>query len=630
VLRFQPFGEHRHSWIGYLLAWISVVVPTPGYADDETLARLLVKYREYGLPMPSRDAQLVLRQHGGSVVGGVPQYRYDLALQDKLGGKVMNWIGTVAERPSGTIKETIQTPTAEHASKSETAYLTSHVGGDQHIDLVLAIHCQDKGWKELAQALLSRSRTLPRHRSADRRRERPQDDQAALALAAWDYWCEQFIREPGDRQPIIARLKTLAAGKLRLSSKAKLNLIADMELTLTKRPKPASELEAAIDSLIDLGGERNDHNWFPPSVESASRSHRGYARLRDAGFEAVPVLIAHLDDHRLTRCMGSSRRGAWHARIADAVAVLLDGLATEPFSYDLLVAEGRGRQLDRAHVVHWWMEAQGTKALDYLKSHAVTVERRGEPEANEAILQALGQRYPGELVELFPEKLPLVTNSYPLFKALEDSRATKEEKVRLLLAAAKDKESSNRIRAIYGLLALQHEQAVPLLVHEIESFPHTPKKPYWLCDARDIPKLVVRSKDDRAWNAMRAMSKRVDIGQRMELIAAAGRCSRDEARVIDFLGSFLRDHEVRVITFPIPESPIKAGELEKDLFLGPCAGFIWHRLAVRDLASVELARHLHIDIDDGALQREKDWDELRIKVAAGLAARTKKNAEAKK
>ncbi len=430
--------------------------------------------------------------------------------------------------------------------------------------------------------------------------------------------------------PILSRLKTLAAGKLGLSTPANLNLIADMELTLTKPPKPASELEAAINSLMDLGDKRNENAWYPPSVESACRGHRGYAKLRNAGLEAVPVLMAHLDDHRLTRCMGSSRRGAWHARIADAVALLLDDLATEPFSYDLLVAEGRGKQLDRAHVLHWWVGIQGTKTLDYLRSHAVTVERRGEPEANEAILQALGRRHPEELVKLFPEKLPLVSNSYPLFKALEESRASKQDKLRLFLAAAKDKETGNRIRAIHGLLGLHHEKAVPLLVHELENLPHTPKQPYWLCEARNIPRLVVLSQDDRAWNAMRVMSIQVDIGQRMELIAAAGTCSHNQNRVIDFLASFLADEELRVITFAIRESPPKPGELETDLFLGPCAGFIWDRLAVRDLAALELAGKLQVNVDRDALQRAKDWEELRMKVTAALAARNKKNAEGQK
>ncbi len=631
MLHFPPFWKSRLVWVSCLIAWISAGIPTFGSAEDEILAHLLAKYREYGLPMPSRDAQLVLRQHGGSTVSGVPQYSYDLALQDRLGGKVVHWIGAVTEAPSGTIKETARAPTAELVSKTTTGRTRRHLGGEQHIDLVLAIQCQYKGWADIAKALLVRSRTYSSNSWAiGRSSNRPRDDRAALALAAWDYWCEQFARERGDRAPILSRLKTLAASNLGLSTPANLNLIADMELTLAKPPKPASELEAAINSLMDLGDKWNDNAWYPPSVESVCRGHRGYAQLRDAGLEAVPVLMAHLDDHRLTRCLGSSRRGTWHARIADAVALLLDDLATEPFSYDLLVAVGRGKQLDRAHVLHWWMGIQGTKALDYLKSHAVTVERRGEPEANEAILQALGQRYPEELVKLFPEKLPQVSNSYPLFKALKESRASKQDKVPLFLAAAKDKETGNRIRAIHGLLNLHHEQAVPLLVHELENLPHTPKQPYWLCEAHNFPKLVVLSQDDRAWNAMRVMSKRVDIGQRMELIAAAGNCSQDQDRVIDFLASFLADEELRVITLAIRKTPPERGEIETDLFLGPCAGFVWHRLAVRDLAALELAGKLQVHVDRDALQREKDWESLRMKVAAALAARNKKNGEGQK
>jgi len=125
-----------------------------------------------------------------------------------------------------------------------------------------------------------------------------------LAQAAWDYWCEQFARERGDRAPILSRLKTLAASKLGLSNPPYLNLIADMELTLTKPPKPASELEAAINSLMDLGDRRNDNGWYPSSVESVCRGHRGYDRLavRDlAAVELAGELQVNIDRNALQR-----------------------------------------------------------------------------------------------------------------------------------------------------------------------------------------------------------------------------------------------------------------------------------------------------------------------------------------
>jgi hypothetical protein len=91
-----------------------------------------------------------------------------------------------------------------------------------------------------------------------------------------------------------------------------------------------------------------------------AKDDASYKRLRSAGLDAVPVLIAHLDDFRLTRSIqtDSDGRHTWHMRIADVVAGLLDELANEPFSYDVLRAEGRGKRLDRNHVLYWWSGVQ--------------------------------------------------------------------------------------------------------------------------------------------------------------------------------------------------------------------------------------------------------------------------------
>src|SRR6188768_2996977 len=101
----QPFLKSRSSWISLFAMWLISIGPAICVGEDETVDRLLTDYREYGLPLPSHEAQLVLRQHSGSIVNGVPQYSYDLALQDKQDGKTVHWLGMSPEKPSGTVKE---------------------------------------------------------------------------------------------------------------------------------------------------------------------------------------------------------------------------------------------------------------------------------------------------------------------------------------------------------------------------------------------------------------------------------------------------------------------------------------------------------------------------------------------
>src|SRR6476661_2174959 len=99
MLHLQQFLKSRFNWVSFLTPWLLLGAPEFCVGEDETVARLLTDYREYGLPLPSRDAQLVLRQHGGSTVNGVPQYSFDLALQDRLDGKTVHWLGIFPEKP---------------------------------------------------------------------------------------------------------------------------------------------------------------------------------------------------------------------------------------------------------------------------------------------------------------------------------------------------------------------------------------------------------------------------------------------------------------------------------------------------------------------------------------------------
>lgn len=283
--------------------------------------------------------------------------------------------------------------------------------------------------------------------------------------------------------------------------------------------------------------------------------------------------------------------------------------------------------LDEAHVIHWWTEAQGTKALDYLLKNAVTADSRGKRQANEGVLRALGQRYSDELVKVFEEQIEKVEHVYALFDALADSKASDEQKARLFLAAAASEDPWKRDFALRNLLPMKHPEAVPLLVRELENLPHTPKVPYWESDAHRFAQLVNDTDDDRAWDAFEKTAKRVDIGQRLEMIQAIANCSeRQRDRVVATLTKFLDDEEVRSLQrepqIREGEDPSKAFErMRSDLFFGPCAGFIFHRLAVRDFAALQIAHKLGLVVDENSTWNEDDWTKLRDRVRAALSAR---------
>jgi hypothetical protein len=339
--------------------------------------------------------------------------------------------------------------------------------------------------------------------------------------------------------------------------------------------------------------------------------NRHYKRLRDLGLSAVPLLLQHRDDFRLTRHIEVTSRGdyAWHLRIADVVAQLLNGLGDEPFAYDFLGRDSRGVCLDAAQVNAWWRKHGGEKELAYLLKN---VEKRGRGdrrELNEPVVQTLGARYPDELVKLVEQKLNARDELLGgLLDPLAKSKAAGAEKERLFLAMAKGNDEFVRNRALLYLVDMKHKQAGPLVIAALEKLPRTPEKAYWLTDTGALAVVAIFSEDEQVWAALARTAARVDVGQRMELLSGLG-CARqveNKLRLLRHLKDLLDDKEVR----DRESSP---------LFEGPGAAFLFRRIAVRDYAAEEFAHALDLPADPDPTWKEADWTELRRRVRARLA-----------
>ena len=86
------------------------------------------------------------------------------------------------------------------------------------------------------------------------------------------------------------------------------------------------------------------------TARSRDEADPRYTRLAQMGFAAVPALIEHLDDDRLTRSVkqGFNNFPTWNMRIKDVVSDLLQELAGEDVGKDWLRRQTRvGRRKSR-------------------------------------------------------------------------------------------------------------------------------------------------------------------------------------------------------------------------------------------------------------------------------------------
>jgi hypothetical protein len=343
-----------------------------------------------------------------------------------------------------------------------------------------------------------------------------------------------------------------------------------------------------IDDLTDMCNA----SWERHEADSP------YSRLAHMGFAAVPALIEHLDDGRLTR----SIQGNWNLRVNDVVSDLMQELAGEEVG-KAWPRQEPGFAVAKVDAQAWWDKARKVGEEAYLLAHVLP---KGEW-PHSMMLSIIAEKYPQQLAKVYKTILnerPEM-QSWPIAEAVSKSLLPDEEKRELLIHVSRHKILEHRRPGLQELQKLDPQQFMTLLLATLEALPRTPTKPYWGCPEAGFAHLVKNTDDPRAWTVLEKVAKRSDVGLRMELMGPMDyRCGGDGHRQqrLEFLAAFLDDAEVRDVN----SNP--------KMFDGPHAGFTFARLEVRDLAAMQIASI--IEMPD---QPDKNWtpeqrEKLRKKV----------------
>jgi hypothetical protein len=485
----------------------------------------------------------------------------------------------------------------------------------------LAIQCKALGWDHVADAAYRKWREMLKE-SEDQPKETPR---SFLANEAWIYWQFQ-LAEPNSKWPAIARrLRQLLKDRPELDTKERRWLMPALEAALKpSKARPGSN-EAMIDDLIPMSAEQNGgyyHHGYESALGFHERRNRfldlrpppveeeRYLRLIDQGFAAVPALIEHADDIRLTR---SFRRGfnnfpAYQCRIQDIVGDLLQGLAGDELGTDDL-SHIKANPVDKAAARAWWERAKKVGEEAYLVAHVLPSEKELHWPSR-PMLRLLARKYPKQLPRLYQrvlEKRPdLETETLASF--LASSSLSRDEKRAIFLLAASSKDLKRRAIALSRLQPLAPVRFVEILVATLDEMPKTPKQPYWLCPEKSFVPLVQKSGAPQAWKALERALHQADIGLRLELLDPLSLTPNADARKqqITLLAAFLDDRTVR------------DKKSNPQLFDGPFAGFRLPRLEVRNFAAMQLTMLLSVEADPKPTWTPAQWDKLREQVRQAL------------
>lgn len=570
--------------------------PTTRVNAAELLAELAKEYQALGLPLPPEKGRLV-RYEGGTVVfsDGARHTQYGLAFEIEPGTKAGESVLLCGAQE-------LQWNPRRREQKPDPAAVEG-INLDADDALALAIQCHARGWDALAGVLLERSREGNGNGPLQKR----------LVALAWDYWVSRVTHPTADRAPVAQRLRDLIEREPDLDLELHRELVRWLELTLVPSRAAPGSVEALIDALVDSKGNTD---YVAPAHGEA------YWGIVERGFDAVPALIEHLEDDRLTRAVvlvGGRVTAKWFfpLRVGDVVNHLLESLAAGELTrerHGVIVGDGALQRVQtpsitRTAAVEWFEKARKVGEETYFLDRVLTNPKSELGYVNPHVLCVLAAKFPLSVPAVYRtvlDKYPNL-NSAPLAAALTRCSLPVKDKLDFLLTAARHEKYVHTRPAFRAIRELDQKRFDALLLATIEGLRVGALDKYWTCPGAHLAGLAVESDEPRVWPTLTAVAGRAPVGLRMELLSLFDnpRDTRHRAERLRFLANFLNDSAVR--------------DVKVDSRLdGRNAGDWYERIEVRDFVAIQLVSLLEIRVEVKPDRTPAEWAALRDKVREAL------------
>ncbi len=576
-------------------------------------AALLKIWTDYGLPLPPPEAPLVRFSTGVRSVekdgSETPHFSFGFLIGEqgeKKGVILAGFTRRDAQQGDGDIVEKIK-PDA-------TAITERHISAELDISgpnslLGTAVQCEARGWTDFARELLARALLQDAcHPFSPTFQKAGAAAADAMYASVWQHLQNEAMSPGCDRAGLAAKMKRLLDSGHDLPRDGGKWLYGALSAAAQPGKGKPGTPEAMIDRLVDsrkgggMGG--NDPDAADP-----------YYQLEAQGFAAVPALLDHLEDPRLTCGMtqGFNNFPSWPRRVGDLVSDLLQDLSGGELGADWLDRQkGGGVVAETARV--WWKKAQAAGEETWLVQGAVAKENKDRSFPNVCHLRILKARYPQRLADVLRSQMKRRPKAqiHPVITAIGESTLPVPEKIALLKLAAVQKNPETRRAA---LMSLSKHDLPYFNVAAIKAFDGMAKdtnEAYWASPESSLSHLALRTDDAAVWAAFLRAAKRAVTGLRMELMNPLNYGYVGESHKLQrlaFLAAFLDDTALRLLP---------KGE-DEGKFSGPCAAFTIPRLRVCDFAAMQAASILGWPDRPDKKWTEAQWDGLVARVQAALS-----------
>jgi hypothetical protein len=613
---------------------LSAIFAGPKTEPSTVLDELLKQYRSLGLPLPPKDAKLVRYEYafgmtfvtvdpsGNKTVRKPSRRWFTLAL---LVGQAKNqrsrllqglseeetWEPTkVAPEPEAV--EPFIDPDA-HLGRELTPYPGNTIDFEKPpVDpFVLAIQCRSLGWTRLAKYLLETSQKDAKLALRDR-----------LNHLAWNHWKRTAFRPGSDRALAAKRLRKLLEQCSDFDTEENREFVRCLELAAAPSKAKPGSIEGLVDDLVNY-----DEKWSYEPRAATPRDELDpqdcYWAIVGRGFAAVPTLIDHLDDDRLTQAMVSERKRTTVIttvgfRVRDAALLILKGLAG-PSALQSTEWPPRADARTKAEALAWWQQARKVPEEQYLLDHVYFGKQHpSEPFTHIVpdMLFVMSVKYPNDLPRIYRRVLDdePADAEWLLPRLVSRSTLRREEKVGILSVAARHKNPDHYLDALRALQKLDQVRFSELLLRQIQAFPT--EGPFSPGPESHLLQLARQCDDPRVWEAVRDLAKRAPVGLRIEVLYWMG--GKEEHRHLPEKPEFHLREKLELLRPFLDDATLRQWESNADS--GPFAASHYSRIEVRDFAALALGELLGIDIPENTRRTKEEWARTRTQVKAVMEA----------
>jgi HEAT repeat protein len=402
--------------------------------------------------------------------------------------------------------------------------------------------------------------------------------QIAARRQAWDESLIALAKPKTNRRAIAKKMKELIRIESTLQTETNLNFVPLLEATVAPSQAKPGSIEAAIDAFVEVTDE---------SVEDDPRVFK----IIDHGFDAVPLLIKHFDDPRLTRCGDSILHDdtLGFVPVGDIVRETLGLMIGQTFTFQEVESAKK-----------WWDDARPLGEAKYLQRAVAERAIRGDY-VGDGLWYLAERRVPRKLADAYQRVLKDgFHRSRPLAKAIGRSTLDKTVKIEALLKGAAHKEHDHRWVALGQLLNLDEETFRQRAIDEIDKLPLRAETLADLINAGRATYELANTRDERIWNHFTRHVKRADVVLRIEYVDSVLGYEINERsldRRIEFAVALLDDKEVRTVG--------RNARVENPTF---------RRIEVRNIAAWNLAYLIGMEVEPEEDWTAEQWSALRAHV----------------